>query len=448
MRWWVFSRRGACADRLDARRGDVRALRGVRGAPRARLRQALVAGAALVCGFLVAVPAAPLLAAGGSGGAAASAAPCPPTTVPHRSGPPWAGLRRLVAGLTPGKPAARIGAYYFDGWANRCNGHFSGLLSPPYAGREPLSGWRDSTPAALRSQLVWAHRDGVAFFIFDWYYRGAAGPPRAHNHVNTALRIYRSLPRHDHVGFALLYVDSGPFTVPPDRWRSVVNRWVTRDFVRPQYARVHGKPLIVVYSVGQFVNEFGSPAGATRALGALQAAARAHGLPGVFVAGGTSLTTAYPLSIEFPQDTAAAGPWNAVTQYNYPGAGTLRVAGPQAGPNPYAQLVAAGEGQWNGFAATSPVPYIPVVMDGWDSRPWGETPYWYTRSPAVFAGFVRAAIAWVRANPKMRLTPARSRPLVFVEAWNELGEGSYMVPTVGDGNRYGRALASALGIWW
>ncbi len=112
----------------------------------------------------------------------------------------------------------------------------------------------------------------------------------------------------------------------------------------------------------------------------------------------------------------------------------------------YTQLVAAGEGQWNGFAATSPVPYIPVVMDGWDSRPWGETPYWYTRSPAQFAGFVGAAITWADAHPKMRVSAAPSRPLVFVEAWNELGEGSYMLPTVGDGNRYGRALASALGI--
>ncbi len=440
MRWLTFPRQGVSAERREVRAGAAPE------APRARLRRAVTAGIALAGVFLAALSAAPLRAAGGPSGSTASAAPCPPTTVPHRSAPPWAGLRRLVAGLTPGQPVARIGAYYFDGWANRCGFHFKGLLSPAFAGREPLSGWHDGTAAAVRAQLSWARRDGISFFIFDWYYHGRAAG--ADNNVNAALRAYRSLPRHDHVGFALLYVDSGPFTVPPARWRSIVNRWITHDFVRPQYARVDGKPLLVVYSVGQFVDAFGSPAGATRALGELQAAARAHGLPGVFVAGGTSLTTAYPLGVDFPRDTAAAGPWNAVTQYNYPGAGTLRVAGPHAGPNPYAQLVAAGEGQWNGFAATSPVPYIPVVMDGWDSRPWGETPYWYTRSPATFAGFVRAAIGWVRANPKMRLAPARSRPLVFVEAWNELGEGSYLVPTVGDGNRYGRALASALGIWW
>ena len=34
--------------------------------------------------------------------------------------------------------------------------------------------------------------------------------------------------------------------------------------------------------------------------------------------------------------------------------------------------------------------------------------------------------------------------LVLLEAWNELGEGSYLVPTVGDGTSYTDSLAATL----
>jgi hypothetical protein len=71
-------------------------------------------------------------------------------------------------------PAARVGAFYFDGWAgDLSNFHFDGLAHPGprgyFPGREPLSGWRDDTPAALEAQLRWAHADGISFFVFDWF---------------------------------------------------------------------------------------------------------------------------------------------------------------------------------------------------------------------------------------------------------------------------------------
>jgi hypothetical protein len=33
---------------------------------------------------------------------------------------------------------------------------------------------------------------------------------------------------------------------------------------------------------------------------------------------------------------------------------------------------------------------------------------------------------------------------VLIEAWNELGEGSYIIPTAGDGTTYGDALSKML----
>src|SRR5690348_15841728 len=146
----------------------------------------MVRGRALVCvclGLLVVVPS----ASGGSSGAGAAA------------------------------PVARIGMNYFDGWSDLLsNHHFDGLVragvNGAFHGRQPLSGWRDNTLAAMRASLNWAHQDGVDFFFFDWYYRPASADGGAT--LNTALGNYMKLPAHDAVGAALMYVNVDPFVVP------------------------------------------------------------------------------------------------------------------------------------------------------------------------------------------------------------------------------------------
>lgn len=104
------------------------------------------------------------------GGTALTGGDCAPVGLPIHHPRPASPAVKTEPALTSARPVARVGVYYFDGWANRCSFHFNGLLSPSYVGREPLSGWHDGTPAAMEAQLAWAHGDGVSFFIFDWYY--------------------------------------------------------------------------------------------------------------------------------------------------------------------------------------------------------------------------------------------------------------------------------------
>jgi hypothetical protein len=87
-------------------------------------------------------------------------------------------------------PDARVGAFYFDGWAGDTSSfHFGGLLSTPFSVRRPLSGWRDNTPASLKAQLRWAHEDGIGFFAFDWYYN----PDPGNGPINEAHDTYLKL---------------------------------------------------------------------------------------------------------------------------------------------------------------------------------------------------------------------------------------------------------------
>src|SRR5205807_2127554 len=124
----------------------------------------------------------------------------------------------VLAGAAPGShleagPTARVGAIYFDGWAcPLSNFHFKGLLSGQFAAREPLNGWRDNSVESMRTQLTWAHQDGIGFFLFDWY-RENADPC-----LNVALQNYKSLGDHHGVGFALLLVHNDVFAISPQEW--------------------------------------------------------------------------------------------------------------------------------------------------------------------------------------------------------------------------------------
>src|SRR5271170_51524 len=78
--------------------------------------------------------------------------------------------------LAPATPAstqthARLGAFYFDGWAGPLTSyHLSQVDTPAYQSLQPLSGWRDDNACAVEQALAWASSFGLNFFVFDWYY--------------------------------------------------------------------------------------------------------------------------------------------------------------------------------------------------------------------------------------------------------------------------------------
>jgi hypothetical protein len=372
-----------------------------------------------------------------------------------------AALLPAAGGTTaPPTPTARVGAFYFDGWAGPLTSfHFGGLLGTPYAGRRPLSGWRDDASAALQAQLRWAHADGIGFFAFDWYYK----PDPGNGPINLAHDTYLRLPEHDGVGFALTYVNQPGFVIPPDQWASVADQWVTEDFLNTDYVRIDGKPLLIILDERFFNLQMGGAAGVNAAIATLQDAAKRHGLPGVFVVGGRYLSwtseSCFPKCLDtdgdFPNEH-----YDAITEFSYP-----YILEPEDGPRPYPEVAAAIKRMWDVIAQRSPFPHIPSVMAGFDARPMvlsgqvqppdqGGWPLllghetWFVTSPADVGGLVRDAVDWVQANPSMRVEPAPAPPVVLVQSWNELQEGAIIVPTDQDGYSYGQAIAQSVGIPW
>lgn len=353
------------------------------------------------------------------------------------AGPP-SGACRYVRVPVVRTATARVGAFYFDGWSGPPDGpKFNGLLDSLWSDRQPLSGWSDGTDAAIAKQLRWAHDYGISFFVFDWYY---GSDPVATAPLDNALRLYRRLPSHDGVGYALLYVNTGRFVVPPAEWSTVVSQWTTQDFAGADYARVDGKPLVMILDVARFTNQLGGTGGVDRAIASLRSAASRAGLPGVYVVGGIYVDASFDWN--WFRAIASKEDFDAFSQYSAPAA-----AGVLSGVQPYSTLVKALETDWNEFVS-GPIPFIPDVVTGWDPRPWGSTIdgklWWFSRTPAQVGAFVHDAVRFVERQPQTSRTARAERPLLLMEAWNELGEGAYVLPTVGSCHLYGAALATAL----
>src|SRR5208283_299741 len=340
---------------------------------------------------------------------------------------------------------ARLGAYYFDGWSGPLtNFHFQGLPLGLYQDRQPISGWQDSSICAIEQQLATAHNFGIDFFVFDWYYNVQVNDPG--ENLNSALQITHVLADRHGMQYAILYVSSPPFDVGPADWSSAVAEWVGY-MTDPDYVRVNGSPVLFIINVGQVRQDFGSSVAVSSALNQLRSAAKAQGLPGVYIVGGFGVPngTMGQESLDDGFLTAGQDGYDAVAFYGYPFAPP-----PVNGMLPFSTLSQAGQLTWDQAQLHCPVPFIPTAMPGWDPRPWNETEpitgdlLWYARTPQDVATFVNGAIAWTDSNPQLRPEPSPTPPLVLIEAWNEFGEGSHILPTVGDGTSYGDALAAML----
>ncbi len=296
----------------------------------------------------------------------------------------------------------------------------------------------------MEQQLAWAHSYGIGFFMFDWYYRPDVGSHGQGGYINNALERYRAIPDTQGVGYAIWYVNERNYTVPVEEWDHVVDEWATM-FQDPQYERIGNKPLFAVLNAPSLLEQFGSVTAVRAAMEKLREAARSRGIPDVFIVAGVYVSAIYPNPAKFPDLSSLRGQgYDAVSQYNYP-----ELPGVVNGRKPLSELALAAQWQWDQFAQASPLPYIPAVMSGWDPRPWDGPRWegnlmWYSRSPGGVTDFLQNAGDWANAHPRSLPAPDMKAPIVFLEAWNEIGEGSHVLPTRGEGDAYGHAVAKAV----
>ena len=326
------------------------------------------------------------------------------------------------------KKPATIGVYYFDGWAgqndrtapgqdwadepwaNTAPTHLSKRFVEEFSGREPLWGWRDDTQEIMERQIDLAADHGVDFFLFCWFWhdnKSSFNQTAIENcSYHTSMELYLKAKNKKRLQYSLLIANHEGFEIiGADNWKRAVKFWA-KYFKDPQYIKVDGKPLVVIFNTKSGVTE--------EDLAVMQETAKNEGFKdGLTIAG-----------------CGAKGKpgFSHSTHYNiFPG----YIADSEE--HKFEEIVNATKAEWTG---TEQQPYIPVLTAGWDKRPWeGEQGLrqpegWYfpDSSPEKFKNFLTDAIQWMDDNPK-KTTKER---LVLIYAWNELGEGGYLVPTKDD----------------
>ena len=342
------------------------------------------------------------------------------------------GLAAVMGARAQTQPRMKLGAYYFAGWSGKCpydDGsvsnawaknmptHFTKKLATEFAGRTPVWGWREDSSEITSRQIDLAADNGLAFFAYCWYFKDSKGPinvEKIEQHpLHDPMKMFMAAKNNARMEFCLLVANhKGAEIVGEEAWKQAADYWIKNYFKHPRYLRSDSKPVIMIFL----------PKGADKAgLAYLQEAAKKAGFPGVLIAGCGSGN---------PEDG-----FQVRTAYNTKpskGLGLEEIY-------PYKLLVDWNVSVWYSKDRAD-MPYIPVATQGWDRRPWeakngeglgkgsGVSQHFSRGTPEEFEAYLKRMGDWMDANPK-QTTKDR---LGLIYAWNEIGEGGWIVPCKDD----------------
>lgn len=342
---------------------------------------------------------------------------------------------------------ARNEAFHGPGWTEwelmKCSRpRFEGHRQP----RVPMWGYEDEADPQVMAKKIDAAADhGLDAFVFDWYWYD--GP-----YLQRALdEGFLQAPNRGRLKFALMWanhdwMDRHPIgysksaaadllykcSYTPENIGSVWDYVIKNYLTRPEYWRVDGKPYFSIYNVNNFIKQMGGTEGATAVLADFRARAQAAGLPGVHLnAIWYDNLELQPFCVCMQRHWHERIGFDSYTSYN-------SACTTPAWEKPAGLMVdfADAAREYVSLAekalAELPAPYYPVVTAGWDcsprtipSEPYRVGPYPYLPimdSDAQAFGEELAALSQLLAGRP------ESQQLIFINAWNEWSEGSYLEP--------------------
>jgi len=316
----------------------------------------------------------------------------------------------------------------------------------------------ESDPKWTAREIALARDHGIDVFLFDWYWYSGV------RIMEEALECgFLKAPNRRRLKFALMWANHNwadyfpaPFGKPwnswlpsrhsPDDLERVMDYAARRYFRRRNYWRVDGRLFFSVFEPVRFVDELGGSRETRRLLARVDRRLRAAGLPPVHW--NAMVWDATPV-----EKLDAAG-FHSTTTYNITRAGKPASDLVQS----YADLLDAHRRHWRTLSRT-PLTHCPVVTMGWDvtprcekTVPWPfppapgkdthDYPYGHMitgNTPELFERLCRLAGEHVAAQPVGRRRPFA----IFVNAWNEWTEGSYLLSEKRTGTAYLEALRRA-----
>ncbi len=326
----------------------------------------------------------------------------------------------------------------------------------------PLWGYEDEAdPAVMTRKIDVAADHGIDAFIFDWYwYEG----PYLERALNEGFLKAKNI---DRLKFALMWANHDwrnfhpgsresksypvnfPWSTTYDTvgyvWDYIIEKYLTH----PQYWRVDGLPYFSIYAMNRFIAKMGGVEATAKVIEKLRVKARAAGLPGVHVNGiWYDILETHPANSECPQrDWVEKIGLSSYTSYN-----NVCISKTWFNQFPRVDYVEAADDYaaiCRKAMATLPAPYYPVITTAWDSSPRTVQSEIYDAAPGYpflpvmeadrekFTHAVNLAIECLADRPA-------NEKIMFINAWNEWTEGSYLEPDTKNGYSFLKALKNSL----
>ena len=293
--------------------------------------------------------------------------------------------------------------------------------------RKPLWGYtNEADPKDVAQKIDAAVAHGVNVFIYDWYWyegrpfledaldKGFLGAPN-----NGKMKFFIMWANHD--------VNEGWDNTVADKfkngwiWRgtaddgtfdAISDRWIAKYFKRPNYYRIQGRPVLMVYDTANLIKGLGGEAQAAAALGRLRAKCVAAGLGGLHF-----MVCDYQIRPEWVKKLGI----DSATIYNL-----VHWSSPKGNPD-YAAWAQKAAKRFDGQRGTGYPMYFAHASVGWDQNPRYPssvtTETVVASTPAKFEAACRRAKDWMDKNQQ----PGQPK-LITVNSWNEWTEGSYLEP--------------------
>jgi hypothetical protein len=316
-----------------------------------------------------------------------------------------------------------------------------------YWDRKPLWGWIDEAdPAVMEMEIDQAAGHGINVFIFDWYWFD--GRPFMET---TLTNGFLKAPNRDRMQFYLMWANHDVLNYWDTRiahlgeenviWRGAVGReefekvclrYIEHFFRQPNYYKIDGRPVLMIYDVKSFIDGLGGVDEAADAVKRFRRQVRKAGFPDLEL----QLTMWGP-NLNYSGFDAGKSdkPHDAfVRRIGFDSSSHYQFCHFLNVDDEYPHLAEQAAAEWERLERDFSIPYYPHVSVGWDNSPrTRQSAVVRNNTPENFEQALRKAKAYVDARPQLH-------PLITINSWNEWTETSYLQPD----NVYGYGYLDAV----
>ena len=304
-----------------------------------------------------------------------------------------------------------------------------------YWDRKPLWGYiNEADPSVMSMEIEQATKHGVNVFIFDWYWYD--GRPFMETTLDNGflkadnvdkMQFYLMWANHDVVNvwdtrLARVKEDNVIWTGKVDRqeFEKICKRNIEKYFKHPQYYKIEGKPVFMIYDIPQLIAGLGGIEETADALEWFKKETKKAGFPGLELQ-----ITMWSINMNYGGFAAGktTNPENSfVKKLGFTSGTHYQFAHFTNVNEDYNVIMDAVEKEWERIDSSYDFIYYPHISVGWDNSPrTGVSAVVKNNTPENFEKALRKAKAFVDRHPEQK-------PLITINSWNEWTETSYLMP--------------------